>query len=91
MAEKREEGAKNSPPPCRARVQVKRNQQTPKESKSHALQNGYLTFSFFDPENQNFDFSKLNTHKIKYFEGTQNNRNKYYRTMCQQQVYKISG
>ena len=45
---------------------VKRNQQTPKDVKLHAPQNGYFGFSkfcFLTPKNQDFDFSKINAKK----------------------------
>ena len=54
---------------------VKRNQQTPKDVKLHALQNGYLGFSKFcvlAPKNQNFDFSKINSKKSKFLQISKN-------------------
>ena len=51
-------------------IKVKRNQQTPKDVKFNALQNGYLGFPKlwgFVPKNQNFDFSKINAKKFQNF------------------------
>ena len=49
--------------------EVKRNPKTLKGVKLSALQNGYLRICFFgfDPETQNFDFSKIKVYKIHDF------------------------
>ena len=48
--------------------EAKRKHKTPKDGKLNGLHNGYLGFwksLVFDPQNENFHFSKLNSYNIK--------------------------
>ena len=48
--------------------EAKRKRKTLKDAILNALQNGYLRFFFFTFKNQNIDFLKINTYKIKNIE-----------------------